>query len=138
MEWIIRDFKITDRLSLMDLSDDEWQQQITALFSEMNTDNPVEKCLVAEVNGYIVGFIYGFVLPNKMLIPELLYVDPDVRKNGIGAELIKQLEIKSGCTSSRIYYNKLLLHKYYQKQGYQSGDNLEVAIKEIGENSDEV
>lgn len=131
MDLIIRDFQKADRFSLMALSDDEWQQQITLLFLKINIDNPIEKCLVAEVNGNIVGFIYGFILPNKTLIPEFMYIKPHYRKNGIGSALIRQLEIHSNCTVSMIFYNKSL-HEYYQKRGYQSGDNLEVAMKKIG------
>lgn len=105
------------------------------LFINMDTNNPVEKCLVAEVDGNIVGFVYGFILPNETLIPELMYINPHYRKKGIGSALIRQLEIHSNCAVSMIFYNKSL-HEYYQKQGYQSGDNLEVAMKEIGGDSE--
>lgn len=99
------------------------------------THYSIEKCLVAEADGDIVGFIYGFVLPNKTLIPEFMYVVPNARKNGVGAELIKQLELTSGCTASMIFYNKSL-HCFYEHQGYLAGENLEVAVKEIGGTSE--
>lgn len=121
---------MTDSVSLQTLSDDEWKQIIISLVLEMNIDNPVEKCLVAEINGDIVGFIYGFILPNRTLIPEFMYIKPNHRKNGIGSALIKQLEIHSNCIASMVFYNKSL-NEYYQKRGYQSG-NLEVAMKTIG------
>ena len=117
----------------MDLPSDEWTPQVIITARALNENSKIEKCLIAESDGKIVGFIYGFVLPNKTLIPEFLYVTPNERKTGIGTELIKQLEIKSNCTASMIFYNKSL-HNYYEKQGYQAGDNLEVAMKEIGGN----
>lgn len=78
----------------------------------MNIDNPVEKCLVAESNGNIVGFIYGSILPNEILISKFMYIKSH---HGIGSALIKQLEIRSNCTVSMIFYNKSL-RAYYQKQ----------------------
>ena len=35
----------------------------------------------AFIDGMIVGFIYGFVLPNKTLLPQYLYVDTKDRKS---------------------------------------------------------
>jgi len=127
----IRGYNRHDRFALMSISDDEWQPQIISTVMSMKEKNSIEKCLVAEANGDIVVFIYGFVLPNKTLIPEFMYVVPNSRKNGVGTALIKQLESTSGCTASMIFYNNSL-HCYYERQGYQTGENLEVAMKEIG------
>ena len=131
----IRDYNKHDRFALMSLSEDEWHPQILATVLSIKENNSIEKCLVAEADGDIVGFIYGFVLPNKTLIPEFMYVVPNARKNGVGAELIKQLELTSGCTASMIFYNKSL-HCFYEHQGYLAGENLEVAVKEIGGTSE--
>ena len=134
---VIRDYKKNDRFALMCLSDDEWKLQVISTVMSLKESGEIEKCLVAESDGAIVGFIYGFILPNKTLIPEFMYVKPNARKNGVGTELLRQLEICSDCTASMVFYNKAL-HSYYKKQGYQAGDNLEVAMKEIGGSCNEV
>ena len=136
MDILIREYNKDDGLSLLSISNDEWKFAINNIVMLMENENSVEKCLVAEVKGHVVGFIYGFVLPNKTLIPELIYVTPDFRKYGIATKLIKRLESISGCTAAMIFYNKSL-HNFYEHQGYQLGDNLEVAMKPIegiGEN----
>lgn len=137
MKLVVRDYHKTDFSSLLSLAVDEWKEVICPTVMSMKTDNTVEKCLVAEDNGNVVGFVYGFVLPNKTLLLEFLYVTPACRGNGIGVALIKELEIRSECNVSQIFYNKSL-HKYYEKQGYQAGDNLEVAIKELGGSASEI
>ena len=134
---IIRDYKTSDCFSLLSLSEDAWKSQIIATTMSIKENSEVERCLVAESDGVIVGFIYGCVLPNKTLIPEFMYVKPCSRKRGFGVELVKQLEMRSNCTASMIFYNKTL-HDYYEKQGYQAGDNLEVAMKEIGGRRNEI
>ena len=135
MDVVIRDYKKEDRFSLMTLSDDEWNKTVIGAALSINIDNNVEKCMVAEDGKTIIGFIYGFVLPNKTLIPEFMYVVPNARKSGVGAALIKRLELTSGCTTSMIFYNKSL-HCFYEHQGYLAGKNLEVAMKEIGGTSE--
>lgn len=130
MECTIRDYEKKDKFPLFNLSNDDWQYAIFNIFTRLNDNNQIEKCLIAEVDGNIVGFVYGFVLPNKTLIPEFLYVKQSFRNKGIGFKLIKQLEIRSKCEVSMVFYNNSL-HDFYIKQGYQVGDNLEVAIKPL-------
>lgn len=83
----------------------------------------------AFIDNIMVGFIYGFVLPNKALLPQYLYVDPQYRKQGIGQKLLAALETQSGCTTSIAYFEKSL-SDYYMKQGYIIGDAV-VALKEL-------
>lgn len=113
------------------LSDDEWKENIYIIANSLKvSDSTIENCWLAFDNQKIIGFVYGFILPNRTLLPEFLYVTPEYRNNGIGVALMKKLEEESGCTASMIFYNTAL-HDYYQKQNYLSGDNLEVAIKTL-------
>lgn len=129
MACTIRELKKSDCLELIKISKDEWKDNIRAVASILHRkQSGVLRCLVAEENDVIVGFIYAFVLPNGTLIPELLYVQPEHRKTGIGHSLLAALEKKSGCNCSMIFYHKTL-RNYYQRQGYKVGENLEVAMK---------
>lgn len=127
----LRNFSVDDFISLATLSDDEWKSAHQNIASAMmKVDTTIEKCIVATVDGIIVGYIYGFSLPNGTLIPEFLYVVPKYRKKGVGKHLLGELERHSGCTTSMIFYHKSL-HEYYEKLGYSTGSNLETAMKDI-------
>ncbi len=133
MEISIRNYKKADYLPIMMLDDDKWKEQLLSIGSSLmhsDDDTDVLIFLLAEIKDSIVGFVYGFKLPNRMLIPEFLYVKPEYRHQGIGKMLLKELEKQSGCNTSQIYYHKSL-HDYYKNQGYLAGDNLEIAIKDI-------
>ena len=128
---IIRKVRKSDTFKLAIVADDEWKPKMSMMApSFAKCDGKIERCYVAEVEGVLVGFIYGFVLPNGMLIPEMLYVRSEYRKMGIGTKLLEYLEKESGCMNSMIFYNKSL-HDYYSKRGYRVGENLEVALKEF-------
>lgn len=127
----IRKVKKSDYSKLLLISDDEWKGiVITAIKDIMQRQSDIELCLVAEVDDCLIGFVYGYILPNNVLIPEFLYVQNKYRKNGIGKRLLEELEFQSGCVSSMIFYNKNL-HNYYKKQGYMAGNNLEIAMKDL-------
>lgn len=131
MSITIRKARKTDLLALASLADDEWEQKLSILapsFAKCN--GKIERCYVAVDSDHLLGFIYGFVLPNGLLLPEMLYVGSEYRKKGIGTKLLEYLESKSGCTSSMIFYNNTL-HDYYAKRGYQVGENLETAMKNL-------
>ena len=131
MEVSIREFRKDDAIPLAFLSSDDWAEKIISLAASLkNYDGQIVRCFVADGNDGIVGFIYGYILPDKLLIPEFLYVIPKYRKNGIAAQLLNALEKESDCTASMIFYNKSL-REHYQKQGYLVGDNLEVAMKQL-------
>ena len=143
LEIFIRPVDKTDRIrfavnSENNLDDDPfYRTALGTLWKVSNTDienSEVEKCYVAESNSDVLGFIYGFELPNGLLIPEFVYVKPNYRKNGIAKNLLFTLEKESKCNSSMIFYNKTL-REHYCKLGYAVGDNLEVAMKELKENS---
>ena len=130
MNIIYRRFLLEDASSLFNLSTDEWRVNHILISKSLQRSYNDEICFVALSEEKIVGYVDGFVLPNKALIPHFLYVMPEYRTRGIGQGLLKKLEEESGCQCSMIYYNKAL-HNYYENQGYSSGDNLEVAIKDI-------
>lgn len=93
-------------------------------------DDKYIKSFVAVENSEIIGFIYGYYLPNGLLIPEYLYVCPNYRHNSIGEKLLDVLSMDTGCDTIQVYYHKSL-RGFYEKCGYTFGDNLEVAIKDI-------
>lgn len=133
MEINYRFFHRLDFIDLATLTNDEWKANHQNIAQSMlKSTGDIEKCLLAmdcEV-GEIAGYVYGYLLPNKTLIPEFLFVKPKYRGYGIGKTLLSEFEIATGCTTSMVFYHKSL-HDYYSKLGYQAGDALEVAIKEI-------
>ena len=127
---IIRNYDTSDKNELLSI-DDEWSSGIKVIItSYIPNENEVESCLVAEDNGKIVGFIYGYILPHKTLIPHFMYVIKSYRGKGVSTELLNQFELRSNCEVSQIYYNKTL-SSHYKKQGYVSSNDLEVAIKDL-------
>lgn len=103
--------------------------------SFINSEDSLKSCFVAISDRSIVGFVYGFLTDNSTLFPQFLYVKPEYRKKGIGTKLMKTIETETECSVSIIYYHNSL-HNYYKRQGYNSGDQLEVAIKEVQCNKD--
>lgn len=132
MNLIIREYTEQDWFDIMSISKDQWAKAITstALSLLKNYDGEVLKTFLAICDNSVVGFIYGFILPSQTLIPEFMYIKPEYRHQGIAQKLLFELEIKSGCKSSMIFYHNSL-HDFYKMQGYQSGENLEVAMKEL-------
>ena len=128
----IREYTKQDWLDFMGISIDEWAQGIKSIGLSIlkEYDNRMLKLLLARSEGNLAGFIYGFVLPSQVLIPEFMYIKPEYRHQGIAQSLLAELERQSGCTCSMIFYNKTL-HDYYEKQGYSTGENLETAIKQL-------
>ena len=43
---------------------------------------------IAVIKGEVAGFVYGFVLPNGVLLPQYLYLKPKFRGKGMGKELL--------------------------------------------------
>lgn len=128
---VLRNFDKGDYHNLVALSDNQWKaSHFGVAESMMKASGNIERCILALDGARIAGYIYGFALPNKTLIPEFLYVLPAYRKNGIGKMLVEKLESSADCTASMIFYHKSL-RDYYSKMGYQVGDALEVAMKEI-------
>ena len=92
--------------------------------------NPPVLSFVAEANGLIIGFNFGYILPNGLLIPEGMYVDPDYRRKGTAKSLSEALESVSKCQVSMAYYNKDL-SDYYARLGYDTGRDIIVGIKPL-------
>lgn len=120
----------SDFLALCELSEDEWRRTHMGIAKALLHPDSVQKCYLAVVDGHLVGYIYCFVLPNKTLIPEFVYVLPAWRGRGIASALLRTAEAKSGCTSAMVFYNKAL-HNFYAGQGYETGVNLETAVKTL-------
>lgn len=92
--------------------------------------NPPILSFVAEVDGLIIGFNFGYILPNGLLIPEGMYVDPEYRRKGTAKSLSEALESASKCQVSMAYYNKAL-SEYYTRLGYDTGRDIIVGIKPL-------
>ena len=90
----------------------------------------LENCYVAYDGKTLVGYVYGGTLCDT-LYPQFMFVKNSHRNRGIGKMLMEKLEQGAGCDVSIIYYHKTL-SEHYEKQGYEIGTNLEVAIKQIG------
>ena len=132
-EILIRKYRDEDTKALLWLCSDEWAETIAATAAQLKKcyDGKTVRCYIAETtDDMIVGFVYGFVLPSDVLIPEFLYVDPEYRRTGIGSRLMGLLERESGCTSAMVFYNKSL-HGYYGRRGYMTGENIETAMKDL-------
>ena len=89
----------------------------------------VFRAYAAVAKGRTVGFVYGFVLPNRLLLPQYMYLEPKFRGNHLGQTLLEALERDSGCDQAIIYFESPL-SKYYQRQGYEVG-NAVVAMKAL-------
>lgn len=128
---VYREYEKGDFLNLATIADDEFKgQHINIAKAMQKADNDIEKCVLAVEENEIIGYVYGFALPSNTLIPEFLYVLPQHRNNGVASGLLSELENSTACTASMIFYHNSL-HNLYAKMGYQAGENLEVAIKEI-------
>lgn len=130
MDYTIRHYEKSDYIFLGTLSDDEYKGYHVSIAKSMQQANDTyEKCFVATVNNEIVAYIYGFVVPTKVTLPQFLYVKATQRGKGIGAVLLNHFECVAGTPCSLIYYRNEL-HDYYTKQGYEAGTT-EVAMKQI-------
>lgn len=126
-----RAFEKGDFMDLATIADDEWQSNHRSVAEAMmRTSGNIEHCVLAFDNDTPVGYVYGFALPNRTLIPEFLYVKVSHRKNGIAKVLIETLERTTGCTASMVFYNRAL-HNFYSHLGYYAGKQIEVAVKEL-------
>ncbi|MBE7015169.1 MAG: GNAT family N-acetyltransferase [Ruminococcaceae bacterium] len=111
--------------------EDIWKNTIFQVFSAIKRmPNNYEKIYLAISEGEIIGFVYGYILQNGVLLPQFLYVNEAYRNKGIASELLKRLESDSNCVCSVIWYHKSL-SDFYKKQNYDAGGNLEVALKEL-------
>lgn len=138
MEIKYRAFQRDDTISLMQLcSKTEWEFAVIEIAKSLIKNIEIAKCYLAEKDYEVIGFVYGFALPNNLLVPHFIYVSPEYRKNGIAKKLLFMLEKESNCKNSIIYYNKSL-HDYYSQCGYESSDALEVAQKELDGGKNEV
>ena len=131
MDYSIRPYSKADFLFLGTLSnDDEYKSQhLPIALSLQKADERTERCFVATVDNKIVGYIYGYIVPGRVTLPQFLYVKNENRRGGIGAALLKRFEDESQTPCSLIYYRKDL-HDYYTRQGYEAGVT-EVAMKHL-------
>jgi len=82
----------------------------------LENSNSFENAYVAEVDGKIVGFVYGMTM-SGILCPQYLFVQPLFRRKGIGRKLMETIEKSSGYSNSIISHHESL-QEYYLKQGY--------------------
>ena len=126
-----REYNDHDWIQLMCLAEDEWKETVQEIGKSLKIQkSEIIKAFVALDIDTLVGFIYGFTLPNGLLLPQYMYVTKDYRRQGVGEQLLKLLEKESGCNTSMVFYN-ISLHDHYSKLGYDSGQNLETALKEL-------
>jgi len=112
-------------------TDDERMKALIVGVSNQIKDysSDVLRAYVAVTRGKTVGFVYGFVLPNRLLLPQYMYLEPKFRGNYLGQALLEALEKDSGCVQAIIYFESPL-SEYYQRQGYEVG-NAVVAMKAL-------
>lgn len=115
------------------VEDNHWGRGIPAMAESILHDvSNTTIIYVAMDSELIIGFVYGFVSGTRALFPQFMYIKEAYRGQKIGSLLMHEMENGSGCSVSLIYYESHL-HDYYKKQKYVTGDNLEAAIKTIGE-----
>lgn len=135
---IIRKIQKPDLLNFDGLCNpDNWYYPQVSMTPQALLTHPeyMKNCFVAYHDDILVGYIYGGVLCDT-LYPQFMFVKESYRKNGIGAKLLTMLEENSKCSVSIVYYNKELSN-YYCSQDYDIGTNLEVAIKQLGGETNE-
>jgi N-acetylglutamate synthase-like GNAT family acetyltransferase len=130
MEIIVRKMQEIDVCQIYDMFDngDEFKLKWLASKQYLLEESHRKYAYVAEYNGDLAGFIYGDVAFETLLILQLVFVKPNMRKMGIGHLLMNTIETESKCQTSLIYYHHHL-HDYYAMLGYEQGEELEVAIK---------
>lgn len=126
----IRNFTLLDFSRLLRFPPDEWSEAHSVTAHSLLKQNPTERCVVAEEDAALVGYAYGFVLPNETLFVDFVYVTPARRGSGVGAELIRALERSSGCREVLVFFHKSL-RGFYTRQGYETGTDLEAAVKPL-------
>lgn len=126
---VIRTLTEPDWRSIESLPADKWVSAIKAMHSNSCAADGTIKAVALDLDT-VVGFASGYRTGDNVLIINLVYVVPRLRRNGIGQELVKFLESKSGCTASMVFYNKDL-REFYRSIGYTAGVNMEVGLKEI-------
>lgn len=124
-----RSAKKEDIFEVAKNANDEWGRNILEIAKYLNKENnDYERCYVAEKLNKIIGLVYGYILPNRLLFPVFLYVSYDNRKIGVGKRLLEYFEKETKSDTSIIFYHKSL-HDFYKGCGYCAGDDIETAIK---------
>ena len=89
--------------------EDEWEKTFISLYKAIEQmPNSYEKLYIAISEGKVIGFVYGYTLPNKTLMPMFLHVDEKYRNQGIATNLLELIEKESKCVCSLIWYDKSL------------------------------
>lgn len=126
----VRGFTLADFSRFRRFPPDEWSDAHTRVARALLAQSPAARCVVAEDGAALVGYAYGFVLSNETLFVDFVYVTPARRGSGVGAELIRALERWSGCREALVFFHRSL-HGFYTRQGYETGTNLEAAVKPL-------
>ena len=126
----IRNFTLLDFSRFLHFPPDEWSEAHSATAHSLLKQNPTERCVVAEEDAALVGYAYGFVLPNAALFIDFVYVTPARRRYGVATELIRALERSSGCREALVFFHRSL-HGFYTRRGYETSSDLEAAVKPL-------
>jgi GNAT superfamily N-acetyltransferase len=114
-------------LSLTDAADDEVRKAILAPLLEYNTSRagPSQSLRVAvlikDLDGVVVGGLCGYTAYG-WLFTELLVVPADLRKRGVGTELMRMAEneaLQRGCHGAWLDTFEFQARGFYERLGYE-------------------
>lgn len=126
----VREFTLADFSRFLHFPPDEWSEAHSVTAHSLLKQNPTERCVIAEEDAALVGYAHGFVLSNAALFIDFVYVTPAKRRSGVAPELIRALERSSGCREALVFFHKSL-RGFYTRQGYETGTDLEAAVKPL-------
>lgn len=124
----VREYTPSDIPLFRRFAPDEWSGAHETVAHSLTRRNPTERCFVAETDGGLAGYAYGFVLPNGTLFIDFVYVTPRYRGSGVASALLRGLETASGCREALVFFHKSL-RGFYTCQGYETGTDLDAAVK---------
>lgn len=104
---------------------DEDAQFIRRKLNEYNSkfvqpDNHEKLCLVLKRNGNIIGGLQGGSYWNWLYV-ELLWVDENERKNGLGTKILEKAEaiaMQRGCKNAHLETHDFQSLMFYKNRGY--------------------
>ena len=123
---IIRKYEQSDFIKMTDF--EFWRGGLLQNAKYITYDDGVI-CLVAEIDGDIIGYICG---ENTYMCGNILFateVREEYRKQGVFKTLLAEYE-KLANTAITVVHNAQL-NDFYSKVGFTVGDNLRASVKEV-------
>ncbi len=123
---IIRKYEQSDFIQMIDF--EFWRGGLLQNAKYINYDDGMI-CLVAEMDGDIIGYICG---ENTYMCGNILFateVREEYRKQGVFKALLAEYE-KLANTAITVVHNAQL-NDFYSKVGFIVGDNLRASVKEV-------